>query len=301
MRAVRGFTLVELLVVIAIIGVLIALLLPAVQQAREAARRMSCSNNLKQMGLACHNYMDTHTQLPPGAFYMASPENWNSHSLFVAILPFIEQQALYDLYNFNVAPDSSGNAPVRTTPLSAYFCPSFDGDMVANGAANYSKGGVTTYQGVGGVYYNDAALDSNLKSATHGTIPSNGVFRFDGPRRAAEITDGLSNTIMIGDYTHRDATGGNSGFPGNVRVWVIGTITNQALYSAKVIYQDTVNSRRDRNSGVAFNHLPFTSLHPGGVEFVAADGSVHFVSETIDFDVYRGLATINGSETSQFP
>ncbi|PQO36448.1 DUF1559 domain-containing protein [Blastopirellula marina] len=302
MRAKQGFTLVELLVVIAIIGVLIALLLPAVQQAREAARRMSCTNNLKQMGLACHNYMDTYpTNLPPGAFYVAATSTWNSHSFAVAILPFLEQNTLYDLYKFSYSPDSSQNAAVRKSQVNAYFCPSFDGPEVNVSSIAYSDGALFTYQGVGGVYYNDSTRDSKLISATHGKIPDNGAFRFDGSRRAAAITDGMSNTLMIGEYTHRDRTGANSGIPGNVRVWPIGALTNQAYYGCKVIYQDTINSRRDRNDGVAFSHLPFTSKHPGGVNFVMADASVHFLPETIDFDVYRGLATINGGETAQLP
>ncbi|EAQ81820.1 DUF1559 domain-containing protein [Blastopirellula marina] len=302
MRKTRGFTLVELLVVIAIIGVLIALLLPAVQQAREAARRMQCSNNLKQMGLACHNYMDTYSEnLPPGAFYIAATSTWNSHSFAVAILPFLEQTALYEKYDFTKSPDASQNATVRKAQVSAFYCPSFDGLPVNTSTTAYADGAMFTYQAVGGVYYNNAALDQDLTESNHGKFPSNGVFRIDGSRRAAKVTDGLSNTVMIGEYTHRDKSGTNGGFPGNVRVWVIGSLTNQAFYSTKAIYQDTINSRRDRLDGVKFNHLPFTSLHPGGVNFAVADASVHFLPETIDFDVYRSLATINGGETAQLP
>ncbi|TWT39239.1 DUF1559 domain-containing protein [Blastopirellula retiformator] len=306
MRNRRGFTLVELLVVIAIIGVLIALLLPAVQQAREAARRMSCTNNLKQMGLACHTYMDTYpTNLPPGAYHIpangSTPAVWNSHSFAVAILPFVEQSALYELYNFSAAPDSTTNEIVRKSPINAYFCPSFDGQQVNTSSTNYSDGALFPYQAVGGVYYNDSSLDRTLISATHGKIPDNGAFSFTGPRRAAAITDGMSNTLMIGEYVHRDRTGTNSGIPGNVRVWTIGALTNQAYYGGKIIYQDTINSRRDRTDGIQFSNLPFSSKHPGGANFVMADASVHFLPETIDFDTYRGLGTINGGETAQLP
>ncbi|MCC9605861.1 DUF1559 domain-containing protein [Blastopirellula sp. JC732] len=254
------------------------------------------------MGLACHNYMDTYpTNLPPGAFYVAATNTWNSHGLAVAILPFLEQNSLYDQYNFSYSPDSTQNANVRKSPVNAFFCPSYNGQEISTSATAYSDGALFTYQGVGGVYYNDPTKDSTLISAAHGRIPNNGVFRFDGSRRAADITDGMSNTLMIGEYTHRDRTGTNSGYPGNVRVWVIGALSNQAYYGAKVIYQDTINSRRDRNDGVAFSHLPFISLHPGGANFLMADASVHFLPETIDFDVYRGLATINGGETAQLP
>jgi len=303
-RSSRGFTLVELLVVIAIIGVLVALLLPAVQQAREAARRMQCTNNLKQMVLACHNYMDTYSdQLPPGSFATATnPAIWQSPGMALAILPFIEQAPLFDQYDFSVSPEAAANVPVRRTVIKTYICPSFNGKPFNTSSNGYSDGGLFTYQGVGGVYYNDPALDRNVRNATHGAIPSNGIFAINGPRLAAEVIDGLSNTIMIGDYIHRDATGGNGGFPGNVRVWLFSTRDSQlATYGMRMIYQDTINSPRDRTMGVAFNHLPFGSNHPGGVNFAIADGSVRFVTENIDFNVYRAAATIDGGEALQLP
>lgn len=305
MRRNRGFTLVELLVVIAIIGVMVGLLLPAVQAAREAARRMQCSNNLKQIGLACHNYMDSNREsLPPGSFYKLMSGRWDSHGWTVAILPYIEQNAMYENYNFSLPPTAVEHQDIRRAAVSAYVCPSFDGRPVNTASIAYSDGGLLTYQGVGGVYYNDPALDKNMPgNAGHGMIVSNGAFRLDGDRRASEIIDGLSNTLMIGEFTHRDKTGGNSGYPGNVRVWIVGTsaLANGALYSMKIVYQDTINSPRDRPAGVAYNHLPFTSLHPGGANFAAADGSVKFVSETINFDTYRAVATINGRESLQLP
>ncbi|WDI43856.1 DUF1559 domain-containing protein [Bremerella sp. P1] len=300
-----GFTLVELLVVIAIIGILIALLLPAVQQAREAARRMQCSNNLKQMGLACHNYMDiSQGSFPPGSYYKLQSGQWDSHGWAVAILPFIEQNALYDQYNFSLNPLAAAHQDIRRTVVDGYICPSFNGASTNTSGSLFSDGALFTYQGIAGVYFNDSTLDQNLPgNAGHGMITSNGVFRINGERRAADIVDGLSNTIMIGDYTHSDRTGVNSGFPGNVRVWIAGTTStvNGALYNLKIIYEDTINSRRDRNDGIAFNHLPFTSKHPGGANFAAADGSVHFLPETINFDVYRAVATINGGETHSIP
>ncbi|MEW4452441.1 DUF1559 domain-containing protein [Bremerella sp. JC817] len=301
----RGFTLVELLVVIAIIGILIALLLPAVQQAREAARRMQCSNNLKQMGLACHNYMDTHQgYLPPGSMYVLQSGQWDSHGWAVAILPYIEQNALYDGYDFSQGPQATVHQNIRRTVVSGYICPSFPGASKNSSGSAFSDGALLTYQGVAGVYYNNSTLDRNLPgNAGHGMITSNGVFRLNGPRRAAELTDGMSNTVMIGDYNHADRTGVNSGYPGNVRVWIMGTtdVAKGALYNMKIIYEDTINSRRDRNDGVAFNHLPFGSQHPGGANFVAADGSAHFIPETINFDVYRAIGTINGSEALSIP
>ncbi|MEX1039308.1 MAG: DUF1559 domain-containing protein, partial [Pirellulaceae bacterium] len=269
-------------------------------------RRMQCSNNLKQMGLACHNYLDTHqSYFPPGSFYHASKKG--SHSFAVAMLPFLEQNALYELYDFSIDPLVAGNAVVRRSQVDAFFCPSFNGDPNNTSTNTYSDGALFTYQGIAGVFYNDANLDSAITEADPGNIPSNGVFRFDGPRRAAEITDGLSNTVMIGEFVHQDRTGTNSGRPGNVRVWVTGTTettgpgSDKGLYSTKVIYQDTINSTRDRVMGVGFNHLPFGSLHPGGANFAAADGSVQFLPETINFDVYRAIATIKGKESHQIP
>lgn len=296
----RAFTLVELLVVIAIIGILIALLLPAVQQAREAARRMQCTNNLKQMGLACHNYMDSNQEcFPTGAFNQD-----DSHGWALAILPFIEQTTLYDLYDFSKGPVATENQTIRRTVINGYICPSFDGTPNNTSSVRYSDGGLLTYQGVHGVYYNDPTKDSNLSGvASAGLIPSNGIFRINGARKAAEITDGLTNTIMIGDFIHRDRNGTNGGFPGNVRVWLVGAyLAVDGIYNTKAIYEDTVNSRRDRiNDGVAFNHLPFTSRHPGGVNFAIADGSVRFVPETVNFDAYCAAATINGNEAIPLP
>ncbi|MBA2114141.1 DUF1559 domain-containing protein [Bremerella alba] len=296
----RAFTLVELLVVIAIIGILIALLLPAVQQAREAARRMQCTNNLKQMGLACHNYMDIHQEnLPSGAF-----KKDDSHGWALSILPFLEQTTLYDQYDFSKGPTANENQAIRRTVVNAFICPSFDGKPSNTATAKYSDGALLTYQGVHGVYYNDATKDSNLSGiVSAGLIPSNGIFRINGTRKASEITDGLTNTIMIGDFIHRDRSGTNGGFPGNVRVWLVGAyLTVDGIYNSKAIYEDTINSRRDRaNDGVAFNHIPFSSRHPGGVNFAIADGSVRFVPETINFDAYCAAATINGSETFPLP
>ncbi|EAQ81400.1 DUF1559 domain-containing protein [Blastopirellula marina] len=296
----NGFTLVELLVVIAIIGVLIALLLPAVQQAREAARRMQCTNNLKQMALACHNYMDINKESFPSAAFKQD----DSHGWALAILPFIEQNVLYDGYDFSKGPSASENASIRRTVIRGYICPSFSGNSSNTASVAYSDGGLLTYQGVNGVYYNDSTLDSGLQGvAGAGFIPGNGVFRINGARPAAEITDGLSNTILIGDYVHADRTGVNSGFPGNVRVWIVGAYsTVDGIYNTKAIYEDTINSPRDRaNESVAFNHLPFSSQHPGGANFAVADASVRFLPETINFDVYQAVATINGGEPLQLP
>src|SRR5690606_10195612 len=120
----KGFTLIELLVVIAIIAILVALLLPAVQQAREAARRSSCKNNLKQLGLALHNYHDTYTLFPQGQFYIEGGSSWHGHSGWVSLLPFLEQNAIYDQWNHNLHVYSGTNSSLRQNKLSAFQCPS---------------------------------------------------------------------------------------------------------------------------------------------------------------------------------
>ena len=219
LRSSRGFTLVELLVVIAIIGILVALLLPAVQAAREAARRMQCSNNCKQLGLAMHNYHDTYKALPMAWWLNVTPRPFNGKSWGTAILPFIEQQPLYDQYNHNVlAADqlSPGNVTVIQTPLAGFVCPSAPGGT--NRAYNFNAapaGLPFTAQklapsdycattGVLGTFANVAYSGSpgggrGGAMQVIGNVP--GIANATQNGRLDDITDGLSNTFLIGERT----------------------------------------------------------------------------------------------------
>jgi prepilin-type N-terminal cleavage/methylation domain-containing protein len=206
-RRARGFTLVELLVVIAIIGVLVALLLPAVQAAREAARRMKCQNNLKQFGLALHNYHDAYGRLP-AAYYRAWPTSVGSTfgtpgwGWGAMILPRLEQQALFDALNVSTL-QLNGNPVTKVpaqTPLTVFRCPSDTGPKLNASDKRYSYA-TSNYVAVFGALYDQASVG---QSVVAGSVPNanTGVFGPNSGVRMAEITDGLSNTVMIAEMCY---------------------------------------------------------------------------------------------------
>jgi prepilin-type processing-associated H-X9-DG protein len=294
------------LVVIAIIGILIALLLPAVQAAREAARRMQCTNNLKQIGLGLHNYADTYQgYFPIGAldnYVNSSVTNEFSHGFLSTILPYIEQQVVYEQLNLNGNP---ANSQQRYTVISAYVCPSWPYQNSFNTGNYYGYGAITNYVGVGGAYPVSTPPSAPTQTSPDnlGAYPHNGIFakallsgsnRYSGLRKLAGVTDGLSNTFAVGEYVQIDP---GASAPGNVRPWIFGALSGGGLYAFKVINTCPLNSKLGRGTdGIQFNYLPFGSFHPGGGNFLHGDGSVHFVSETINFTTYKSLATCNGGE-----
>ena len=314
-RSVRAFTLVELLVVIAIIGVLVALLLPAVQAAREAARRSQCTNNLKQMGLAVQNYMSANDDTLPlgyGGTPDWAPVNFNKYHLFTYILPYMEQGAVYDQIQFEYTGDPFVD-PARDVLVPSYVCPSWtDPPVMVDARYPYQNGALVTYNGVGGALVDgiDVNDPEQATPSGYGPIPLNGVFiaeleviperrvkNFRGrARRGAEITDGQSNTLLVGEFVHRDFRfdGGWDDPPGNVRPWYLGGF-QAAPYSFKVI-EFTPNTQINRDEGVAFNHLPFGSFHPGVTLFALVDGSVHVLSDSIERTAYHALATANAGD-----
>ena len=294
----RGFTLVELLVVIAVIGLLVGLLLPAVNAARAAARRTQCQNNLKQLGIAFNGYgAAKNDRLPPG-----SPDNL-LQGLFTYLLPFLEEGQVYDQLDLGGTGHHSvreENNPIRWYSISAYVCPSYPHPAVIRKAVSYKQGALTTYQGIAGhlIRSEDERLEQKVTRSVFGDIPKNGMFGWGFHRKLREIKDGMSKTIAIGEFVHRDFKGGDfSEPPGNVRAWILGGNGQYGSYACKVA-EFPPNTKIDRiTDGVNFNHLPTGSHHTGITYFVMGDGSVQGIEDEIDLAVFQGMTTVAGFET----
>jgi prepilin-type N-terminal cleavage/methylation domain-containing protein len=287
----RGFTLVELLVVIAIIGILVALLLPAVQMAREAARRSQCSNNLKQLGIAIHQYHDVHGRVPCNMDW-GGPQRV---SWLTMILANLEQPSLQDILVENSfrLPDPACQ-PVREAILPVLTCPTDGtGRNIALSTAQYQWIGtpmaLSNYKGVIGDPNMGNGWPGMGSADLHATSPNNGMFwrnSWQNPVKFSQITDGLSNTLMIGE----DIPAHN-----NHSAW---TYSNGSYCSCHAPLNYFPNPPTPDNWPTV---MGFRSLHPGIVQFVAADGSVHALSDALDHDVYRGLCTRAGGEAVKIP
>ncbi len=344
----RGFTLVELLVVIAIIGILVAMLLPAVQAAREAARRMSCGNNIKQLGLAMHNYHDVFKRLPIN-FLPTRPtdsnnaSNWNDAgkgSVFVRILPFVEQSPLYDqidfsnkvgtnVFRFQLMPNTNIRIYSRVVP--GYVCPSSAhpshtgsqttsqalGDYAFSLGANYMEHVGCT---VGNIDVNGNQLGANrnpfnIVTNNHGNA-RNRISEVSGPfartvfsARFADITDGTTNVILVGEalpqmcnwqrngWFFQDSPYGFTTMPMNTDV--IDPWGERARPAPTNVPRTLQNCPAPRRGSIA--SCGFRSKHPGGAQFVFGDGSVHFLPETIDYFVYNRLGDIRDGEPVTIP
>jgi len=291
-RKPAGFTLVELLVVIAIIGVLVALLLPAVQAAREAARRSSCGNNLKQISLGMHNYHDIHLALPPAGFSSGTGITGNSLGWTVHLLPQIEEENLYTQFNQAVDYDSAVNEAAALTVPDAYLCPS--GTGTTSGSSADESGGqrcpTTHYYGnlgpkgtnpfTGNAYTTSTTGNFNSVNSNHGMFRDRVCYKF------RDNTDGTANTLLICELSWDEATP-------NYRIWSRGT-DNGSGSSKNVAF--SMNSQIYNNPAVIFNDISFGSNHPGGAQFAFVDASTHFLSETIDMGTYLSLSSRNGGE-----
>jgi prepilin-type processing-associated H-X9-DG protein/prepilin-type N-terminal cleavage/methylation domain-containing protein len=295
-----AFTLTELLVVIAIIAVLIGLLLPAVQNVREAARRITCANNLKQIGMACHHHHDTYGMFPPG--WVQSPFTvpqgkiiQGGHGTFAFLLPYLEQEALARIYRWDRRCQGPDNQTVATTQLKVFQCPSAEPDRwvtAVEDPGNYSYGG----RGACGDYTGVREIDTRL--ADLGLVDRaakyQGVLAHNHLTRLADITDGTSQTILVTECAGRPklwrAGRPVSGVYAPGGAWISGTLIfgrGSTHDGAAKLGSCAINCTNDRE---------VYSFHPGGANAVFADGSVHFLKAGIDIRVLSRLVTRAGGE-----
>lgn len=307
-RSSRGFTLVELLVVITIIGILISLLLPAVQAAREAARRTQCCNNLKQLGLAVLNYENAHQILPPGTFYFGNTAACPSKgSIFVHLLPFVEQQAMYDAYDFkqtNITGQkfAGTNKEIRSSVISCYVCPSDshpptfevpadDGWWIGDGRTV----GLHNYSASAGP--NTVANNSSCSCSLDFSSFALGVYYTPGKTAGpfnflnvcvalSAIRDGLSNTIFVGEILPLSSQNCQRGWEDSC---------NASGFTSTIIPINFDTSTRESGGDNCHRYCNwdtehgFKSAHSGGVNFAFGDGSVHRIPQSIDHQTYQYL------------
>lgn len=296
MRTPRGFTLIELLVVIALIAALVGLLLPAVQQAREAARRTQCQNNLKQLGLALHDYHNLCNVFPPSSTsdveqggWIGNPRLRHIHSWSNLILPQIEQGPLYQRLDFNVSALHPNNHVVAATQIPVFRCPTYSGARVSADpnytrfAADYA---ITNYVAMGGT------TAGNLYGQNTGLLVPDGVMHTLSSNAIQEITDGLTHTLLLAETREQRNA---------VRV-------DGGTAAVMAMRFDEGNSPTYAGPEIALNYTPYfvyvnprsdwgpSSQHAGGAMHLLADGSVRFISQHIAAVVYRRLTTRAGGE-----
>lgn len=321
-----AFTLVELLVVIAIIGILVGLLLPAVQAAREAARRMQCSNNLKQIGLAIHNYELAAKRIPPGAVWnggtavitigrFVGPINERGSSL-AFILPFIEQQALYNQFDFALPindarfpPDVQGGMFLKGARVPTYICPSDVNDPISPGVNQIQPSNYTFSMGPSSAISNSPTCSCPLYGTftalsqpnTPQTNPA-GPFSRQGwayTAKISEVLDGLSNTIFFGEVRADSSAHGRLGWCHSNKWGIFTQIPINFDSSEPDAATAVAKGKSPCNARCTWNtEVGFKSRHVGGVNVVMGDGSVQFLSQNIDMVNYNRLGSKADGQTA---
>jgi prepilin-type N-terminal cleavage/methylation domain-containing protein/prepilin-type processing-associated H-X9-DG protein len=315
----RGLTLLELLVVIAVIGVLIALLLPAVQAAREAARRTQCANHLRQIGVALHNFAEAHGALPPGCLVttgtypawdpwteaLATARGKRGTSWMLAILPFVEERGLYNRWDF--CRSVVGNAATSRTEIGTFYCPSRrrglrPGDAARLPATSWSGGG-TDYGGclgAGNGWSNDSDAGDHHKFANSPIAAERWnnprlirIFIPNTPAAFSDIRDGTSHTIMTGELQRLDGSVSQRTSQDGWALGGVATLFTTAMHETGGTYQTGgLNNQFFESPG---------SDHPGGAHFGMADGAVRFVRDTIDIKVFYYLGAMDDRQSAAVP
>ncbi len=294
----RGFTLIELLVVIAIIAVLVAILLPAVQQAREAARRSSCNNNLKQIGLAIANYESTFSLYPAGRQgcdgSCTGDPTWSYYgtSAFVGLLPYIDQTALFNKYDtanpiYNNSSTtwlaSANNKAFVASRPATYVCPS----DISLPTVNFTVGADTAPTAVSSYGLSAGTYGPSVTTNTTGKFDNTGMFVYKYYFGVKDALDGLSNTFFVGEVKFADNTTKPNQWPYFSRHTAVARST-----------ENPMNTKVGAGTQFEGGNACFGSYHVGGAQFVFGDGRVEFLSENIALPVYRALSTRKGGETT---
>jgi prepilin-type N-terminal cleavage/methylation domain-containing protein/prepilin-type processing-associated H-X9-DG protein len=303
----RGFTLIELLVVIAVMGGLVALLLPAVQAAREATRRAQCSNNLRQIGLALHNYAQIHGPLPPGyvsnwdpLFLVETGPGWGWASM---ILPQLEQGPIYNQINFAVKLPDPTQATIRTVPIASYLCPSDNMPTTWTASAGLVK---VTGGGILELVFPICDVAGSNYVGVYGVgepgVAGDGVFFRNTSVGLSNITDGLSQTLAVGERSIQLIKGRGQA------TWV-GAVPRAEFWSCDALASgdpDAVGPCvKEDGSGMTLGHTgeghgpgdpfsdvnQFTSRHGRGAHFLFCDGHVKYLNSSIDYNTYKALST----------
>jgi len=328
----RGFTLIELLVVIAIIAILIGLLLPAVQKVREAAARTSCSNNLKQLGLAIHSFHDQNNRMPPGGAQDQIPFGTNGNnggawgsSWKVYILPHIEQGPLYQQWQFTGGSgwqNQNNTDRVHKLTIKTYRCPASPmPDFHLAGCTNVGNGSQQMFTSYVGVAGSTLDIPQSINSAccsgsNNGITGGSGILCMNCSTKMAAISDGTSNTILVGEQS--DFMRDNNNQPISAGYgpitsqgphgWIMGAgqANEGGAYSDRAFNTTTVrwminqrglgNTPTNGTGENAGNNVPFTSIHTGGANMLMGDGSVRFMSTTTTLLILQGLASKDRGE-----
>jgi len=331
----RGFTLVELLVVIAIIGVMVGLLLPAVQAAREAARRMSCSNNLKQLGLGVHNHESTHKWVPawgrviPADQYPADPPNpflafgevaRTSMGPLYHILPYMEQTQIFELWDrhrsyvdpINMPPNFGTASPQASAPVPVFICPSTPGDPPRDYGPYFASVGLdrgplvlprTDYAPLRGLHSSFATCAGMPASNTHNAMLGSADTQSKWTVKFAEVVDGLSNTLLFveiaGKQTRFFRNRPVAGDP------LLNSFYGDVNIARHLRGYSGTNPNVPTEAGCTainvFNENGMLAFHPGGVQVCMGDGSVRFLSESVAANLLAAMVTRDGGETLASP